>query len=76
MSQDASSVKYYKKNIERLQKHLVKGIKIFLKKKTKSENMVANDIKLPKYKKQRLVEYKKNIIKNGKIKPPTHVKSD
>lgn len=44
MSQDASSVKYYKKNIERLQKHLVKGIKIFLK-KTKSENMVANDIK-------------------------------
>ena len=34
-----------KKNKERLQKKLVKGIKIFLKKrKTKSENMITNNI--------------------------------
>ena len=36
------SAKYYQENKERLQKKLVKGIKIFLKKKKKkSVNMVA-----------------------------------
>ena len=45
MSKD-SSVKDYHKNKERLQKKLVRGIKIFLKKrKMKNHNMVANNIK-------------------------------
>ena len=40
MSKD-SSAKYYQKNKERLQKKLLKGIKIFLKKrKTKINKMV------------------------------------
>ena len=41
------------------QKELMKGIKIFLKKrKTKSDNMVANNNKnLPEDKKQKLSEY-------------------
>ena len=38
-----SSAKYYQKNKERYKKSLVKGIKIFLKKK---KNMVANNIKI------------------------------
>ena len=41
-----SSAKDYQKNKERLQKRLVKGIKIFFKKaKKKRGNMVANYIK-------------------------------
>ena len=47
---------------ERLKKKkLVKGIKVFLKKsKTKTDNMVANNIKIPqKIKKQKLFEYRK-----------------
>ena len=41
-----SSAKDYQKNKERLQKRLVKDIKIFFKKaKKKRGNMVANDIK-------------------------------
>ena len=41
-----SSAKYYQENKERLQKKLVKDIKIFLKKKKKnSDNMVVNDTK-------------------------------
>ena len=37
------SAKYYQENKERLQKKLVKDIKIFLKKKKKkSDNMVVN----------------------------------
>ena len=52
------SAKYYQENKERLQKKLVKDTKIFLKKKNKkSGNMVSQ-----KLKKQRLVEYRKNII--------------
>ena len=52
------SAKYYQENKERLQKKLVKDTKIFLKKKNKkSDNMVSQ-----KLKKQRLVEYRKNII--------------
>ena len=43
-----SSAKYYqKKNKERFRKKLVKGIRIFLKKrKTEKCNMATNDIKI------------------------------
>ena len=42
-----SSVTYYQKNKDRLHKKLVKGIKIFLRKrKTKSGNMVASQMKI------------------------------
>ena len=43
------SAKYYQSNKERIQKNLLKGIKTFLKKrKTKSKNMVAKEIKSPR----------------------------
>ena len=46
MSQD-SSARYYQENRKSFQKKLVNGIKIFLKKiKTKSDNLVASDIKI------------------------------
>ena len=46
-----SSAKYKNKNKKRLQKSLVEGIKIFLKKrKTKSYNVVANDMQIPRKK--------------------------
>ena len=46
MSED-SSARYYQKNKKRLQIKLVKGIKVFLKKrKPRRGNMVANDIKI------------------------------
>ena len=39
-----SSAKYYQNNKERLQRKLVKDIKVFLKKKNKkSDNMAVND---------------------------------
>ena len=42
-----SSAKYYQDNKERLQKRLVKDIKIFLKKKKKkSNNMDKNDTEI------------------------------
>ena len=44
------SAKYYQENKERLQKRLIKDIKIFLRKKKNSED-----------EKQNLVEYRKNI---------------
>ena len=41
------SAKYYQENKERLQKKLVKDIKVFLKKKKrKSDNMVVNVTKI------------------------------
>ena len=40
------SVKYCKENKERLQKKLAKNIKIFLRKKKKSNNMVMNVTKI------------------------------
>ena len=44
MSKDSSK---HQNNIERLQKKLVKDIKVFLKKKKKkSNNMVKNDTKI------------------------------
>ena len=46
MSKD-SSAKYCQNNKERLQKKLVRDIKVFLKKKKKkSNNMVVNDTKI------------------------------
>ena len=45
MSKTLSS-KYYQDNKERLQKKLVKDIKIFLKKKKKRGNMVVNITKI------------------------------
>ena len=60
------SAKYYQENKERLQKKmLAKDIKIFLKKKKKNsarkryKNLSGDE-------KQKLVEYKKNIIERGR----------
>ena len=51
------------KNKERLQKRLVKGIKVFLKKKrTKSENKIANNLTIFLSMKNKNKYYKKNII--------------
>ena len=64
MSKD-SSAKYYQNNKERLQKELIKDIKVFLKKKKiKSNNMVVNDTKIyQKMKSKSLLSIKKNVIK-------------
>ena len=58
------SAKYYQKNKERLQKMLVRDIKIFRKKKKKiSRNMVVNITKIfSEDEKQKLVEYRKKIL--------------
>ena len=63
MSKD-SSAKYYQNNKERLQKNLVKGIKVFLKKKEKKKQQYGRERckNLPEDEKQRLLEYRKNII--------------
>ena len=45
MSKD-SSAEFYQNNKERLQRQFVKDIKVFLKKKKKSDNMVVNDTKI------------------------------
>ena len=57
--------KYYQEHKERLQKKLVKNIKIFLKKKKKkSSNMVVNVTKISqKMKNKSLLSIEKNIIK-------------
>ena len=59
------SAKCYEENKERLQKKLVKDIKIFLKmKKKKSNNMVVNVTKISqKMKNKSLLNIEKNIIK-------------
>ena len=64
-----SSAKYYEKNKERLQKKLVKDIKIFLKKKKKkSGNMVVNVTKISqKMKNKSLLSKEKNIIEREKL---------
>ena len=56
--------KYYQENKERLQKKLMKDIKIFLKKKKrKSNNMVVNVTKISqKMKNKSLLSIEKNII--------------
>ena len=60
-----SSAKYYQNNKERLQKNLVKDIKVFLKKKKKeSNNMVMSDTKIyQKMKNKCFLSIEKNIIK-------------
>ena len=64
MSKDLSA-KYYENNKERIQKKLVKGIKVFLRKiKKKSNNMVVNDTKIYlNMKKKSLLSITKNIRK-------------
>ena len=58
------SAKYYQENKERLQKKLMKDIKIFQKKKKrKSNNMVWNVTKISqKMKNKSLLSIEKNII--------------
>ena len=60
-----SSAKYYQNNIERLQKKLVKDIKVFLKlKKKKSDNIVVSNSKIfRKMKNKSSLSIEKNIIK-------------
>ena len=67
MSKDSSA--RYQKDKERLQKKVVKGIEIFVKRsKTKSENVVTNNIKLfQKMKTTSWLTTEKNIM-YGKIK--------
>ena len=67
MSED-SAAKYYQNNKERLQKKLVKDIKVFLrKKKKKSNNAVVNYTKISqKMKNKSLLSKEKNIIKSKK----------
>ena len=67
MSED-SAAKYYQNNKERLQKKLVKDIKVFLrKKKKKSNNAVVNYTKISqKMKNKSLLSIEKNIIKSKK----------
>ena len=56
---------YYQKNKEKLQKKLVKGTKIFLKKKkTKSANMLVSNIEIFLKKKKRSINMVVNDIKN------------
>ena len=59
------STKYYQENKDRLQKKLMKNIKIFLKKKKKkSYNMVMNVKKISqKIKNKIFLSIEKNIIK-------------
>ena len=63
------SAKYYQENKERLQKKLVKDIKIFLKKKKKKRNnMAINVTKISqKLKNKSLLSIEKNIIKSEKM---------
>ena len=64
MSKD-SSAKYYQYNKERLQKKVVKAIKVFLKKKKKtSDNVVMNNTKIyQKMKSKSWFSMKTNITK-------------
>ena len=58
------SAKYYQENKERLQKKLVKNIKIFLKKKKKKKQQYDNECykNLSQDEKCKLVEYRKKIL--------------
>ena len=58
MSNDLSA-KYYQNSKERVQKRLVKNIKVFLKKKEKRQYV-------PKDEKQKIVEYSKKYCKMRK----------
>ena len=69
MSKD-SSTRYYQRDKERIQKSLVKGIKISLKKKkTENENMVANNRKISqKLKSKNWLSIEKCIMRCETIK--------
>ena len=60
MSENLSS-KYYQENKERLQKTLLKDIKMFLKKKKKKKQQYSQERykNISEYEKQKLVEYRK-----------------
>ena len=58
-----SSAKYYQKAKRGLKKNLLKDIKMFLKMEKKSENMVANDVKIFQSMKNKHL-LKKQILKN------------
>ena len=66
-----SLVRHYQKEQRKALKKLVLSVKIFLKKrKTKSDNMVANDIQIfVEMKNIGYLSIEKNIIKYGKTKP-------
>ena len=58
------STKYYQENKERLQKKLVKDIKMFLKKKKKKSDYIAvNVTKISEDGKQKLVYYRKTYYR-------------
>ena len=61
----SSSAKYCQNSKERLQKKLVKDIKVFLKNKKKKKQTYGHEQykNLPEDEKQKLSEYRKNIIK-------------
>ena len=63
-----SSTKYYQNKKERLQRKLLKDIKVFLKKKKKtSNNMVVKDTKIyNNMKNKSYLSIEKNIIKSEK----------
>ena len=64
MSKD-SSAKYYENNKERLQKNLVKDIKVVLKKKKEEKQQYGFEQykNLPEDEKQKLVKYRKKHYK-------------
>ena len=57
-----SSAKHYPNNKDRLQKKLVKDIKVFLKKKTRQYGCERYKY-LPENEEQKLVEYRRNYYK-------------
>ena len=63
-----SSAKYYQDNKEKLQKKLVKDIKVFLKKKKKKKRRYGRVRyrHLPEDEKQKLVGYRKKIYQMRK----------
>ena len=67
MSKDSSAI-YSQENKERLQKKLVKNIRVFLKKKKKKKRQYGRERYkyLPEDEKQKLVEYRKKVLQNEK----------
>ena len=63
------SAKYYQENKERLQKKLVKDIKIFLKKKKKKSNNMAVNVTEMSQKKKKINYFsiEKNTLKEKKL---------
>ena len=70
-----SSTTYYQKNKEKLQKNLMKSIKIFLK-KSETKNNAKNIKKLSEDEKQELVEYRRECCRKWKNKTASEIKTD